>query len=220
MLRNDIAAGMPTTGSKPIKIVPAEASEWLRKNAPGARAGPGRSKKVPDLSKSQSPQRETASNAPPSKPDSGSKTFPKPHDAPLSIDGPIADRVFNGTATAKDLFQFCIETKATAADIARWTSAAKAMQEVQAAQKAAGKLIDIAAVRAQWSAFLSVLGRALDTLPVQAAQAVLAAAKLKPEAEEAIRNAIAEEVQTVRDQLISGDDDGEAKDEGPGRDAG
>lgn len=218
MLRNDIRAGLPVTQSHPIKVDPVAAAEWVRVNAPGARPGPGRPKKLPDFAKSQSPQQETARDKTAPKPSTGTKTGSKVTDTPRDVDGPIADRVFSGTASAKDLFKFCIETGTTAADIARWASLAKAVQEVQSARKASGQSIDVAATKAQWSRFLAVLARLLDALPVQAAQAVLAAAKLKPDAEEAIRLAIAEVVNDVRDQLIQGDDDGEAtEDAGPGR---
>lgn len=222
MLRNDIAAGMPTTGSKPIKIEPAAALAWLQKNAAGARPGPGRPKNLPDSSKSKSPQRETASKAVAPKAESGAETFTKLTRAPFQVDDvdeTLLNRVLAGTASPREILKFSVESGITRSDLENYLAVSRSVQASIQVRKTSGNLIDAAAVKATWAAFSNTLNRLLGSLPVQAAQAVLAALKLKPDAEEKVRLAIAEKVETVRQQLLTGDDeDGEAapQDAGPG----
>lgn len=221
MLRNDIAAGMPTTGAKPIKIEPAAALGWLQKNAAGARPGPGRPKNLPDSSKSQSPQRETASNGSASSTKTDPESVTKVTRAPFQVDDvdeTLLNRVLAGTASPREILKFSVESGITRADLENYLAVSRSVQASIQVRKTSGNLIDAAAVKETWTQFGSGLQRGLKHLIKRAADAVLAELKLKPDSHSKIERAIAREVEVLKDQLKQGDDeDGEAaQDAGPG----
>lgn len=178
MLRNDIAAGMPVVpGSKPVKIDPEQAAEWIRLNAPGARPGPGRPKKLPDFAKSQSPEQETGSCTAPPDSESGSKTSTKVNRAPRDVEGGEQ-----------------VTAERTHAELKRELAKLELKEAERQSRIRDGQLLEVAEVDAEWSAWMIQLSQLLDALPGKLATAALLALKLdtaqRPELERAMNDQI------------------------------
>lgn len=104
------------------------------------------------------------------------------------------------------------------ADIESERAAVKLAAEKQEYERSCGLLLNAEAVRLTWSQHTEILQHALKTHPSKSARAICLALNLPMSQAATIEAVLAEQTDSIRDQLISatGDDDGEEQDQAAG----